>query len=33
MLKYIKIIIFYFFKIIFKISVLKQFKIYKKINF
>ena len=33
MFKYIKIIFFYIFKIIFEINVLKNFKIYKKIKF
>jgi hypothetical protein len=32
-LKYIKIIFFYFKKIIFEISISKRFKIYKKLNF
>jgi len=33
MLKCIKMMFFYFFKIIFEISVSKRFKTYKKINF
>jgi hypothetical protein len=33
MLKFIKIVFFYFLKIIFEIITLKQFKIYIKINF